>query len=134
MSFREKVQSKEILNEIDEDTREIIINKTELIWLLDNIHSNEQIIRKLKTRMSHYEDSTTTLNSSQIIDKLQGRIEELINEKQLIQDDVCDLNQSLNQANSKLEDSRKETNKKVKKLEELSIRRSLNFTETILRF
>merc|ERR1719186_422006 len=54
--FKEKVENQQIFDEIQQGVKEITINKTELIWLLDNIHSNNQIIKKLKRRQSQFDE------------------------------------------------------------------------------
>jgi len=105
--------------------KEITINKTELIWLLDNIHSNAQIIKKLQRRQSQFDGAMDNVsgisknsknsgssgaNSSadsklkvrQIMDRLNTQIEELQTEKEYLQFDKTKVQESLNLTSLKL--------------------------------
>lgn len=139
--FKEKVENKQILNEIGESVKEITINKTELIWLLDNIHSNGQIIKKLQRRQSQFDGamdnvSGTSKNSRnsganssadsklkvrQIMDRLNSQIEELQTEKEYLQFDKTKVQENLNSTSLKLNACEDEILKKNGQINDLKL-------------
>ena len=131
-NFKEKVENKQIFNEIDDSVDEITINKTELIWLLDNIHSNTQIIKKLQRRQSQFEDALdeetdsdsynsqksnkkcNKLKVKQIMDRLQSQVEELESEK-------LEITENLKSTSQRLISSENEITKKNEKIDGLKL-------------
>jgi len=148
--FKEKVENKQILNEIGDSVKEITINKTELIWLLDNIHSNGQIIKKLQRRQSQFDgamesvsgiskNSKTSKNSKnsgntganssadsklkvrQIMDRLNSQIDELQTEKEYLQFDKTKVQENLNLTSLKLNECEAEVSRKNGQISDLKL-------------
>merc|ERR1712071_690140 len=126
------------------------INKTELIWLLDNIHSNGQIIKKLQRRQSQFDgamesvsgiskNSKTSKNSQnsgnaganssadsklkvrQIMDRLNSQIEELQTEKEYLQFDKTKVQENLNLTSLKLNECEAEVSRKNGQISDLKL-------------
>merc|ERR1712071_571402 len=123
------------------------INKTELIWLLDNIHSNGQIIKKLQRRQSQFDgamesvsgiskNSKTSKNSGnaganssadsklkvrQIMDRLNSQIDELQTEKEYLQFDKTKVQENLNLTSLKLNECEAEVSRKNGQISDLKL-------------
>jgi len=69
ISLEKFIRDRKILDEIKE--KEVIVTKKELFWLMDNVHSNEVIIRKLEKRCQMYEKMPTLEEQALNIEKLQ---------------------------------------------------------------
>merc|ERR1712071_1495 len=106
ISLEKFVRNRRILDEVEH--QDVIVTKAELLWIMDNVHSNESIIRKLKMRLHVFEMQPEIEEQYHVNEKLKK-------EKQVVKDRCIQVTKEFRLQNDEIETLRKAYNETTQK-------------------